>query len=93
MQLQTSFYVVLAAIPLSIGTYILSRPSAEGPTPFTKFINSYSDMQQKFTDTNTLHTKAIEAAAFDKNLFYSDKGSAHVDLRFPEFVYPSNCCM
>lgn len=34
----------------------------------------------------------IEQAAFDRNLFQSDKGSAHVNLRFPEFVLPSVVC-
>jgi len=37
-------------------------------------------------DRNTLHTKAIEEAAFDKNLYWSSQGSAHIDLRFPECV-------
>jgi hypothetical protein len=28
----------------------------------------------------------VEQAAFDRNLFQSEKGSPHVNLRFPEFV-------
>jgi hypothetical protein len=47
-------------------------------------INSYSDYRERWVARNTLHTAMIEQAAHDRNLFHSSRGSAHVDLKFPE---------
>jgi len=31
----------------------------------------------------------VEQAAFDRNVFQSSSGSAHIDLRFPEYFCPT----
>ncbi|KAK0119974.1 hypothetical protein ONS95_011398 [Cadophora gregata] len=84
--LGTQFYVVLAIVPLSLGIYAASRPSANGQqTGFSNFIgNYYNDYKERWTARNGLHTAALERAAFDRNLFQSTPGSKHVELRFPE---------
>ncbi|CZR54159.1 probable NADH-ubiquinone oxidoreductase 17.8 kDa subunit [Phialocephala subalpina] len=83
--LGAQFYLVLAAIPLSLGVYAFSRPGADGKlTGFSTLIDSYSEYKEKWAARNTLHTAAIEQAAFDRNLFQSSQGSMHVNLRFPE---------
>lgn len=77
----------------------MSRTGADGKLPgFSKVIDGYSYYKQKWAARNTLHTAMIEQAAFDRNLFQSTKGSAHIDLKFPEYVlttsglvYSNNC--
>ncbi|KAI1001130.1 hypothetical protein K3495_g7070 [Podosphaera aphanis] len=84
--LGTQFYVVLAIIPLSVGVYTLSRPDADGKLPaITRFINSFSHYQEKWSERNVLHTRAIEQAAFDSNLFnHGAPKRTVVELKFPE---------
>jgi hypothetical protein len=71
----------------SWAVYKISRPSEDGKLPgFGRFINSYHHIQEKFAARNKLHTSMVEQAAFDRNLFQSDTKTAHVNLRFPEYV-------
>ncbi|TAQ83350.1 hypothetical protein B7494_g8326 [Chlorociboria aeruginascens] len=79
-----SFYIILAAIPISLGVYSLSRPKDGKPAALTKLIENWAYYGDKWADRNTLHTKMIEQAAFDRNLFQSSKASGHIELRFPE---------
>ena len=81
---------MLAALPISLGVYAVSRTGADGKmTGLSKVIDSYSYYKQKWASRNTLHTAMIEQAAFDRHLFQSTKGSAHIDLKFPEYVVPT----
>ncbi|KAH8751776.1 NADH-ubiquinone oxidoreductase 17.8 kDa subunit [Hyaloscypha finlandica] len=83
--LGTAFYVVLAAVPLSIGVYAVSRTGADGKmTGLSKVIDSYSHYKEKWAARNNLHVAMVEQAAFDRNLFQSTPGSKHVELKFPE---------
>ncbi|KUJ11128.1 NADH-ubiquinone oxidoreductase 17.8 kDa subunit [Mollisia scopiformis] len=83
--LGNAFYFVLAAIPVTLCVYTFSRPSSDGTLPgLSKIIDSYSYYKERWVARNTLHTAAIEQAAFDRNLFQSSQGSKHVNLRFPE---------
>ncbi|KAJ8612944.1 hypothetical protein MRB53_037152 [Persea americana] len=54
-----------------VGQHIpLKRPSADGkPAPFTRIITAYADYKQLWEDRNALHTKAVEQAGHDRNLF------------------------
>ena len=62
-----------------------ARSSSDNETPFlTRLIERWSDMGQQWTDRNALHTRMIEQAAHDRNLFQSARPSPTVDLRFPE---------
>lgn len=80
------FYITLAIIPLSIGLFTASRPDADGKLPvITRFIDSFSHYKEKWSERNTLHTKAVEQAGFDRNLFNSSTRKRRVvDLKFPE---------
>lgn len=83
--LQLSVYLTLAAIPTTYIVYSLAKPSADGKkSAIERFINSYSHIQDTFAARNKLHTAAVEQAAFDRNLFQSDRKTEHVNLRFPE---------
>ncbi|CZT45632.1 related to NADH dehydrogenase 17.8K chain [Rhynchosporium secalis] len=84
--LGTQFYVALVMVPLSLGVYAVSRPSANGqPAALTNYISStYNEYKDTWAARNTLHTAALESAAFDRNLFQSTPGSRHIELRFPE---------
>ncbi|KAH8674580.1 hypothetical protein BGZ60DRAFT_404332 [Tricladium varicosporioides] len=83
--LGAGFFVCLAAVPLSIGVYTISRPDVDGKAAsFSRFIDGYSYYQDKWAASNNLHTAAIEQAAYYKNLDRSATGTKHVDLRFPE---------
>jgi hypothetical protein len=85
MVLQIQLYIVLALIPASYAAYILSRPTEDGTAAgLSRIIDRYSYYKEKWVARNTLHTAMIEQAALDRNLFYNSKGTAHVDLKFPE---------
>jgi hypothetical protein len=78
-------YIVLAAIPICYGTYVLSQPSEDGTAPgLSKLIDRYSDFKDSWSTRNNSHVEMLEQVAHDRHLFYSSKGSAHIDLRFPE---------
>ena len=88
--MQAQFYIVLAAVPVAIGVYTAAQKTPEGKiTGLSSLIDKYSDYKEKWAARNTLHTAMIEQAAFDRNLYQSALGTKHVDLRFPEYVYPS----
>ncbi|KAI4160718.1 MAG: hypothetical protein L6R39_000177 [Caloplaca ligustica] len=83
------FYVVLAALPLSFAIYKFSRSSdgsnAESAQPwFTRVLRAYDSWSNSWEERNSLHTKAIEQAAHDRNLFFNSRGSPMIDLSFPE---------
>lgn len=79
--------MTLAAVPLSVAAYTLSRPGEDGkPAALTEFINGFYDYKGKYAERNALHTAMAQQAAFDRNLYQSNSGSAHIDLRFPEYV-------
>jgi hypothetical protein len=87
-KLQTQLYVVLAIIPASFALYTASRNSQDGSIPgISKVIEKYSDLKDKWSARNTLHTSMIEQAAFDRNLYQSAVGSSHINLRFPEWAF------
>ncbi|KAI4140072.1 MAG: hypothetical protein LQ340_007928, partial [Diploschistes diacapsis] len=80
-----NFYLTLAAIPVSLAFYSFTTSDPTAPPLFTRIINAYSDYKDEWALRNTLHTHAIEQAAFDRNLFQNETGAPRlVDLRFPE---------
>jgi len=83
--LGTGFFILLAGVPIVLGVYSLSRPSANGDLKgFSKMIHKYQEYKDSLERKNGAHVAMLEQAAFDRNLFQSDKGSSHIDLRFPE---------
>ncbi|TVY39416.1 NADH-ubiquinone oxidoreductase 17.8 kDa subunit, mitochondrial [Lachnellula occidentalis] len=78
-------WILLAAIPISVGVYKMSKPDKDGKTTgLTQLMDKYSSYKEAYAARNTLHTNMSEQAAFDSNLYKNSKGSKHVDLRFPE---------
>lgn len=70
--------------------YKWAQPSADGKKPaLARMIDGYAYLQDQFAARNKVHTAMIEQAAFDRNLFQSDKKTEHIPMRFPEFVNPS----
>ncbi|KAL2058577.1 hypothetical protein ABVK25_001305 [Lepraria finkii] len=80
------FYVSIAALALSFAAYKFSRSSSDPDKQplITRLIQSYNWWQDEFGRRNTMHTKMVEQAAADRNLFQSSPWSHHVDLKFPE---------
>ncbi|KAI4185712.1 MAG: hypothetical protein L6R41_003970 [Letrouitia leprolyta] len=83
------FYLVVAALPLGFAVYKFSRSldgsGAESSQPwFTRLLRRYDEWSNSWGERNALHTKAIEQAAHDRNLFHNSQPSPLVDLRFPE---------
>ncbi|KAL8943539.1 MAG: hypothetical protein Q9216_000997 [Gyalolechia sp. 2 TL-2023] len=83
------FYLVIAALPLSFAVYQFSRSSdvsgAESSRPWlTRMLQRYDQWSNNWAARNALHTKAVEQAAHDRNLFHNSQPSPLVDLRFPE---------
>ena len=85
--LQRGFYLTVALIPASLALYKLSAQNEDSQPYFTRLINSFDSWKNDWADRNDLHTKAIEQAARDRNLFLNSPGTRHVDLKFPEYVY------
>ncbi|CAK4032039.1 Hypothetical predicted protein [Lecanosticta acicola] len=81
------FYITLAAIPVSLAIYKLSRQGTDEQPFFTRLIaDTYNSYAIKWAERNDFHTKAVEQAAADRVLFLneSNQNVRHVDLRFPE---------
>ncbi|KAL8952080.1 MAG: hypothetical protein Q9222_001991 [Ikaeria aurantiellina] len=86
---QRGFYFVIAALPLSFAIYKFSRSSdgsnAESAQPWlTRILRRYDNWSNSWADRNSLHTKMIEQAGHDRNLFINSPPSPLVDLSFPE---------
>ncbi|KAL8990601.1 MAG: hypothetical protein Q9177_000773 [Variospora cf. flavescens] len=83
------FYFVVAALPLSFAIYKFSRSSdgsgAQSAQPwFTRMLRAYDTWSNRWAVRNSLHTKAIEQAAHDRNLFHNTEPSPLIELKFPE---------
>ncbi|KAL9036051.1 MAG: hypothetical protein Q9214_006305 [Letrouitia sp. 1 TL-2023] len=47
-------------------------------------MNILVDFQESFAERNALHTRVMEQAAHDRNLFANSPNSGYVDLNFPD---------
>ena len=87
---QRNFFIVLTAIPVFAAAYRFSNSDPNAPPLFTRIIEAYSTYKEEWTTRNTLHTRAVEQAAYDRNLFLNEgRGAKMVDLKFPEYVFSS----
>lgn len=66
--------------------YKLSGAGTDSKPYFTRLITSYDNWRQTWAERNDFHTKALEQAAADRNLFINSRGSQHVELKYPEYV-------
>ncbi|MCJ1408963.1 hypothetical protein MMC19_003040 [Ptychographa xylographoides] len=83
------FYLTLASLPLGFALYKFSRnennSSATSAQPaITRFLDHWSGYKDRWVARNTLHTRMVEQAANDRNLFQNEPPGKMVDLRFPE---------
>ena len=90
---QRGFYVSIAALAFSFALYKFSRStsndtaSAGDPDKqplITRIIQYYHFWQDRFAERNTLHTRMVEQAGADRNLFQSSPWTHHIELKFPE---------
>ncbi|KAF1989706.1 hypothetical protein K402DRAFT_390673 [Aulographum hederae CBS 113979] len=76
------FYFTLALIPTS---WVLYKFNDED-SALRKYISSWDGLKEQWADRNKLHTDLIEQAAADRHLFLGQKGSRHVELKYPEML-------
>jgi hypothetical protein len=82
---QAGFWTFVAALPASLVLYQLSQPDKNGnPPAITRWINSYWYFNEQWEERSHRHTKLIEQAAQDKNLFFSAERKTRVELKNPE---------
>lgn len=87
--MQRSFYLTLGLIPAGYFMYNLSVLAEKSPTGglVGGFQQAYGDLRAKWTERNTLHTRMVEQAGNDKNLFINARMPNHIELKNPEYVY------
>jgi hypothetical protein len=74
-------------MPALLGLYYISRSEGDERPAFTRFIDSWSNYRDSWTERNDIHVQMLEQAGRDRNLFIHSKGQQTVDLKFPEYVY------
>lgn len=83
--LGAGFYIALAAIPASYFVYSVSRPDKDGNhTTIGQWLENAMNMKEEWAIKNHNNTAAIQAAAYDKHLFYNIERNRHVELTYPE---------
>ncbi|KAL9601398.1 MAG: hypothetical protein Q9219_002574 [cf. Caloplaca sp. 3 TL-2023] len=78
---------IIIDVVLKAGAFSQSSDdsSDESSQPlFTRMLRRYDKWSNSWAERNALHTKAIEQAALDRNLFHNSQPSPLVDLSFPE---------
>lgn len=64
-------------------------PAKGEDSAITSFINKYLSTSEDWAEINAVHTKAMEQAGYDKNLFQNGgSGQRYVDVSYPEYVVP-----
>ncbi|KAF1346884.1 hypothetical protein BDV97DRAFT_299932 [Delphinella strobiligena] len=80
------FWIGVSALPLTFAVFQFSGPGSFEHSYWTRVIDSYDHWRATWADRNDLHTRALEQAAHDKNLFINSSSSRHVELKFPEVL-------
>ena len=66
-------------------------PAKGENSAITNLINKYTSRAEDWEEINALHTKAMEQAGFDRNLFENASNKHRfVDVSYPECVSPSH---
>lgn len=87
--LQRSFYILIFGIlPGSVLLYNFSRNPYN---PITALLAKYSDYKDTWEQRNTLHTRMVEQAGHDRNLFLNTPDRGYQDLTFPEYGSSVTC--
>jgi hypothetical protein len=81
----------LLAVGGFFGSVLLYQfvPAEGEQSSILSFIDKYTSRSKDWEEINALHTKAMEQAGYDRNLF-ENGGNKHrfVDVAYPEFVIP-----
>ncbi|KAK2738624.1 hypothetical protein FQN57_006942 [Myotisia sp. PD_48] len=78
------FYVAVASIPVGLALYKYTTSDPNTQPWLTRIISHYADNESEWERRNALHTLAIERAADDRHLFFSQSQSTTIDLSCPE---------
>lgn len=86
LPVQRGFYIAIAIIPLSYAIHQYSFSDEQNPPLPTRLINKYLDYRDRWAERNETHTRMIEVAANDRNLFLNSRPAVMRELEFPEWV-------
>lgn len=88
---QKGFYISLATIPALLAVYKLTAPDASSSQqPYlTRLIGGLDRWHHDLAQREDLHTRTIEQAGRDRNLFLNSEDVRGVPIRYPEWVFIS----
>ncbi|KAL1960812.1 hypothetical protein VTO42DRAFT_6642 [Malbranchea cinnamomea] len=78
------FYIGVASIPVGLAVYKFSTSDPNTKPWLTRLIEEYSPSRKTWEERNALHTMAVERAAEDRHLFYSQNPPVTINLSCPE---------
>ena len=89
-EIQRNFFLTITALPLGLALYTFSTSDTSSTPWLTRVIHYYSDYKDEWTRRNELHTRAVEEAAFDRNLFLNSNmaGKGGRERGGYELIYP-----
>jgi hypothetical protein len=74
-------------IPVGWALYWVSRSDDPNAPPFfTRMIDKYTEVQERWAKSNDLHVQMVERAGSDRVLFVNTKPQEYVNMKFPEYV-------
>jgi hypothetical protein len=71
--------------------YTLRPTDGSSDNFITQMIKTFTAAKQDLAERNALHTKMVEQAGHDKNLYFNTPSTNHLELRFPEYAIPYVC--
>jgi hypothetical protein len=79
----------MGCIPVGSAVYWVSRSNDPNAPPFfTRMIDKYTEVQDRWATSNDKHVQMIEKAGSDRVLFVNTRPQEYVNMRFPEYVLP-----
>ncbi|PGH10779.1 hypothetical protein AJ79_05252 [Helicocarpus griseus UAMH5409] len=78
------FYIFLASVPVGLALYKYSTSDPNKKPFMTRLIEDWFPSESMWEARNHLHTKAIEQAAIDRQLFHSQHEAVRIELSCPE---------
>lgn len=73
--------MTLALIPTA---YICYNIATSNENFISRSVKAYGDLREEWTQRNTRHTKMVEQAGHDRNLFSNSAMPNHIELGYPE---------
>ena len=63
-----------------------SSDDPNAPPFFTRMIDKYTEVQDRWAKSNDMHVQLVERAGSDRVLFVNTKPQEYVSMKFPEYV-------